>query len=624
MAASELTRNGFPSPFEIAIPPACEGWDEMYPHYVLYGEDRRAADESRFWFQDALHYPEPYHPFDAAAVEFGVVALNQASARLFVVPPSLGIELRIFNGYVYFSANSVTDEAALAKRSELFGRRGGYYYEHWDELDTQWRQKVEAEIRELEALGVPDLPEVEDERVVTAGRGFGSSHTLLVAYDRLLGSLDRVWQYHFELLNLGYGAYLVFYEYCRQVFPDIPDQTVARMVAAIDVLVLRPDDELRRLARLAVDLGLAAVVKAARTEQNLRASLSGSEAGERWLADLAAAKDPWFNLSCGNGLYHHHRAWSDDTSLPIGMIGSYVAQLEAGEDIARPYSTVLAERDRITDGYRALLSHEQRRAFDDRLALARTVYPHIEDHNFYVDHWYHSIFWNKVREFGALLAKHRFLVDQEDVFYLRHDEVRSALSELRLFWSSGSSAAARGPEHWPPIVDRRKTIYAAMRAWAPPPALGEAPVTVTEPVTVMHWGITTERVEEWLAVTAGSRIHELRGVAGSPGKAEGLARVILHPAQLGELHHGEILIAASTATSWTPVFGKIAAAVLDTGGIMCHAAIIAREYGLPAVLGTGSATKRIQTGDRIRVDADAGIVTILVHAGSTDVERTTS
>ena len=66
-----------------------------------------------------------------------------------------------------------------------------------------------------------------------------------------------------------------------------------------------------------------------------------------------------------------------------------------------------------------------------------------------------------------------------------------------------------------------------------------------------------------------------------------------------------------TETSWTPVFGLIGGAVLDAGGIMCHAAIVAREYGLPAVLGTGTATRRIKTGDLLHVDANAGVVTIL-------------
>ena len=74
-----------------------------------------------------------------------MVALNQANSRLFVVPPSLGFECRILNGYVYNSANSVTDEATLARRAELFTRRGGHYYEHWDELYERWLDKVEAE-----------------------------------------------------------------------------------------------------------------------------------------------------------------------------------------------------------------------------------------------------------------------------------------------------------------------------------------------------------------------------------------------------------------------------------------------------------------------------------------------
>ena len=96
--------------------------------------------------------------------------------------------------------------------------------------------------------------------------------------------------------------------------------------------------------------------------------------------------------------------------------------------------------------------------------------------------------------------------------------------------------------------------------------------------------------------------------------AEGLARVLLRVDQLGELEDGEILVAPVTSPSWTPVFHRIAGAVLDTGGIMCHAAIVAREYRLPAVVGTGTGTKRIRSGDRLRVDATTGVVTILERA----------
>ena len=215
-----------------------------------------------------------------------------------------------------------------------------------------------------------------------------------------------------------------------------------------------------------------------------------------------------------------------------------------------------------------------------------------------------------MREFGALLARHGFLEQGEDVFFLRHDEVRSALEELRLDWSSGGAGAARGPRYWPPIVERRKAIYEAMREWAPPPALGQVPETISDPITINLFGITTERVQGWLASGSADE-GALTGFAASPGVAEGRARVILRPDQLGDLEDGEILVAPSTSPSWAPGFGKIAAVVLDAGGIMSHAAIVAREYGLPAVVGTGTATKRIKTGDRLHVDANTGVITIL-------------
>ena len=215
-----------------------------------------------------------------------------------------------------------------------------------------------------------------------------------------------------------------------------------------------------------------------------------------------------------------------------------------------------------------------------------------------------------MRQFGTLLAAQAFLADPEDVFFLRHDEVRSALEELRLQWSSGGGGVPRGPSLWPPTVERRKRIFEALRRWAPPPALGQAPQAVTEPVTIMHWGITTERVQEWLGPPARRRPTRCAGSRASAGVAEGAARVIFDVEQLADVQDGEILVAPFTSTSWTPVFGRIAAAVTDAGGVMCHAAILAREYALPAVLGTGSATKQIQTGDRIRVDGDNGVVTV--------------
>jgi pyruvate,water dikinase len=609
MATTESGVRGFSSPFDVPVPDGCEGWESMYPYYALFSEERRESEEARGWFRDGMHFPEPMFPFDFVTADSPYMCLGQANTRIFAVPPALGIDHRVLFGWVYMSANPVTDEAEIGRRAQLFGERAGFYFQNWDDLYGRWQAKVQDTIADIESLEVPDLPELEDAAVVTEGRGIGSAHTLLVAYNRLLESVDRIWQYHFEFLNLGYAAYLVFYELCKQSFPDIPDQTIAKMVSGIDVVLFRPDTELARLAARALELGIDDTVQKADSEEALRAGLETSARGQDWLADWDAVKTPWFYYSNGNGFYHHHRSWIDDPTVPLAHLKNHLQRLQNGEDISRPLADVTAERERISAEYRALLDDpEAAAAFEQNLGLARLVFPYVESHNFYVEHWYHTIFWNKVREFGALLARNRFLDSAEDVFYLQRHEISDALVDLRLAWAAGS--VGRGPGYWPPIVAKRKRIMKAMRAFTPPPALGSVPDAITEPMTIMLWGITTERVNEWAAqgLDGGTTIS---GFGGSPGTAEGTARVILDVARLGELQTGEILVAPVTSPSWTPVFGTIAAAVSDIGGIMSHAAIVSREYRLPAVVGTGNATSRIKTGDRLRVDGDAGTVTIL-------------
>jgi pyruvate,water dikinase len=135
------------------------------------------------------------------------------------------------------------------------------------------------------------------------------------------------------------------------------------------------------------------------------------------------------------------------------------------------------------------------------------------------------------------------------------------------------------------------------------------PEALNDPAVRMLWGVTSERIESWLHPSA----EEMVGVAASAGVVEGTARVLRDVNEIGALRAGEILVCPVTAPSWAPVFGKIKAAVSDIGGAMSHAAIVAREYGMPAVVGTGDATKRVRTGDRIRVDGDRGTVRVLVE-----------
>lgn len=605
-----MSQQRFPSPFEVPTPEGCEGWEKLYPYYYLFSEDRREFEESKFWFFDSMHHPEVLYPFDTITSESWWVALGEMNSRVYIVPPALGIDQRVLNGRLYISANAITDGEVVGARVAHFMERAGYYYQHWDELYAKWKEKASQTVEELKAIEVKPLPEMEDLASVQGGRGITTAYDLLTAYNRVIENMHKIWHLHFEFLNLGYAAYLTYFGLCKNLFPDIADQTVAQMVSGINVLLYQPDEELKKLAKKAIELGVGSMFKNGKSPSEILSALEGTDSGKRWLAELEKAKDPWFYFSTGSGFYHHHKTWINDMAYPFMSIGDYVKRIEAGDVVDRPFAEVQAERDRLASEYMALLDGDDLKAFQDHLNLARTVFPYIEDHNFYVEHWHHAVFWNKMREFGRIFVDNGFFEEVDDMFYLHRNEVQQALYDLIASWGVGTPA--RGPKYWPREVARRKELFARLAEWSPVPALGEPPDVVTEPFTIMLWGITTDSIQNWLGLGGeDSGGADLKGFAGSPGVVEGPARVILSADQLGQVQEGEILVCPITNPSWGPVFSKIGAAVTDIGGMMSHAAIVCREYGVPAVVGTGFGTKKVKTGQRLRIDGAAGTVTFL-------------
>ena len=174
---------------------------------------------------------------------------------------------------MYIGGNAVTDPAEIARRTGEFQQRAFYYYENWERLYAQWREKMLALIRDAQALPTPELPEFEPLANVHAGRGIAANHTLLETYQKTLEGYFRMWHHHFEFLLLGYGAYMTFFAFCKKAFPEITDQTVARMVAGIDAEIFRPDEELRRLARRAVELGVERSSRTGAPPQAIMAAL---------------------------------------------------------------------------------------------------------------------------------------------------------------------------------------------------------------------------------------------------------------------------------------------------------------------------------------------------------------
>lgn len=607
----------FPVPHDVRaqVIPGTEGWERMYPYqyqFVTDDAERNAYEKEAFWFYDGLHYPEPLYPFDTIWDEAWYLALSQYNNRIFMVPPVRGVDHRMINGYVYISPVPVKDGDEIGSRVPHFMERAGHYYKHWDDLEAKWKQKMEATIRELEKLELPRLPDMEELNVVIDALGESKGFHLLKAYDDLINLGIKCWQYHFEFLNLGYAAYVFFLDFVQKLFPSIPPQRVTQMISGIDVIMYQPDEELKKLARRAIELGVDQLVSSSKEWTEVEQALKADAKGTEWLVSLSLAKEPWFNVSTGTGWFHHDRSWNDEMNVPLVGIQTYIDKLREGASIDRPTDKVIAERDRITAEYRDLIQDEaDRKQFDELLGCAKTVFPYVENHLFYVEHWFHSVFWNKMREVAAILKEHGVLADVEDVWLLRRDEIKQALWDVVTAWATG--VKPRGTATWPKEIEWRKGVMEKFQQWSPPPAIGTAPEVIQEPFTIVLWGVTNKSLADWAAVQEvgdPETITELKGFGGSPGIVEGKARVCRTVSEVGQLEEGEILVAPTTSPSWAPAFAKIGACVTDVGGVMSHAAIVCREYGMPAVVGTGHATKVIRSGMMLRVDGSTGAVSI--------------
>ena len=123
---------------------------------------------------------------------------------------------------------------------------------------------------------------------------------------------------------------------------------------------------------------------------------------------------------------------------------------------------------------------------------------------------------------------------------------------------------------------------------------------------LVNWGFP-DKFHRGQAADTGA----VTGVAGSPGVIEGVARVVLSEAEFDAVQTGDILVCQMTNPAWQVLFSRITALVTDAGGFTAHPAVLAREYEIPAVVGTSVATARIHTGDRVRVDGGAGTVEVL-------------
>ena len=195
-----------------------------------------------------------------------------------------------------------------------------------------------------------------------------------------------------------------------------------------------------------------------------------------------------------------------------------------------------------------------------------------------------------LRELGLRMVKAGAIEQVDDIFFLQKDEVSLCVDRL----GQGSEL-----ENLSLHVEQRKAFNLKAGRETPPPMM---------PMKKKYMGINTS---VWLAESGGNPTSlTLKGVPTSAGKVSGPARVIRGSEDFDQMRPGEILVAGTTTPAWTPLFAMASAVVTDIGGPLSHGSIVAREYGIPAVMGTGVATRRIQSGQVITVDGSAGTVTL--------------
>jgi pyruvate,water dikinase len=605
----------FAIPSQMEEIPGAEEWREMYPQHLVFSKDNPEQVEyesSRLWFLDSLHAPYPLSPLDCYSHDMFRLTLTQAANRMYLVPAARGFDHRILNGYLYLSSREVEDPDEIGRRAETFQRRAGHYYMNWPEIYERWSQRMEGIVTDMESVQFVDLPDVEPEETVTECLGYGSSYTLIKEFNRFWDIILLSWNYHFELLNLAYGADEIYIQTVRELFPDITDRIIGQTLAGFDSKLFRPPEELQRLAQTALDTGLSDALLSCDDWEEVPVKIGSTAVGKSWLEVFETARHPWFEMSCGIGWYHHEPTWNENLDFPLGNIKRYIEALKMGKSITRDSQRVVDERDRVVAEYRKLLPDDNAlKTFDQMHGIAVMVAPFAEDHMWYCTNYEHAIFFRKMRELGQIFVNHNIIAKKDDIFYFNRYELPQILHDMCSAWAMGAPAASS--HIWPKKISRRKEILEALREWQAPPALGPAPEIMTEPIATAFFGITTETLDNWLEAKEHKpgETDKLTGYAASSGACDGTARVCNTMEEISALKVGEILVASTTSPTWAPAFQVIGGCVTDIGGTCCHAAIVAREYNMPAVVGTGFATQAIRTGDRVRVDGNTGAVTII-------------
>lgn len=520
------------------------------------------ADLERTWEHDDMHAP-----FCLAPLAWDYVQLIAGGFAYRYERLELPIDMRaqVFNGYTYFSWQPLVPEA---EQDAMFERYTGARREHTPLATEYWARAV-PELRELygwiTSVAVDDLP----------------ADQLVEAWDGGWQRAQRAWAIHFYAITGPYQVMDDLADLYESVIEKAPPGEAMRLIqGTIDELV-SVDTGMGRLTEIAAsspELAAAVGANPPPTLEEVARLPGGSEFAAElrdFLAEHGHLGQGWDDLGLAS--------WEEEPAMLLAEIAKRLQHpVEPAADRA---ARLAREADVLADAFRARLAGQADKLaeFERLLALARQIGRITETHNYWIDRMAQARLRAFAIRVGARLAREGVIEEPDDVLYLRRTEIRDLIT---------SPMDRRG------VVAERKADQVRWRTVKPPAKVGKPS---TDEPSGRFSGERFAQDDEAI----------VRGTGASAGIVTGPARIVVGPDDFERVQPGDIIIAPSSNPSWVPLFTIAGGLVTNTGGVLSHAAVVAREFDLPAVVGTGDATERIRDGQLLELDGTTGYVRLL-------------
>jgi len=553
-----------------------------------------------FWVYDDLHCPHPLSPMYEDIGGWWMSCDHMF--RRFGAPFATDWILKNVNGYCYTAA--IPAEAGLS--STVSSQEYGSTYHARVPLDPDYANKIGTYLGAvLPTYGLEFATWWNERLVPEMKRNFAYLEGKLDQQDELnlmqLACLledaidihDRHWKIHWMLNFAQLSATLNLRAVMEKTHGKINEQLLGRLQnSAKD----RNWDSIEALWKMKeeakADPVLAEAFKAD-TADEIIAALKSTERGKRFIAERVV---PYQKE------YGWHAVWSHEFIFP-----NVVEQMEPVIELVRGYiqtdydypkmmgalaADIKAAAAEILEGLEGEALEEMRAANDINLRMA----PLTPDHHFYIDQGANAHMRQALLAIGRKLVAAGALDAPGDVVFFKYNE-------LRVFMGNPAGMDGRT------LVAERKAEREKAYTFRPKEWVGTATKTQLAFPYLNLWGFPDKFYRKESTVAG-----QINGLGGSPGVVEGIARVVLREDQFDDVRAGDILVCQMTNPAWVVLFTKIVGLVTDAGGTVSHPAVLSREFGIPAVVGTSVATQQIKNGDRVRINGTTGLVEILISA----------